>query len=218
MPRLHSARIVFLPGLCLLAGSLLAAEPDPDLPQPFDLGVAKQMLANPPFTRPLNLSESLTLTGVAYVQGKPVATVKDTSTNKSYVVTTEEPNVLGWRLTEATPATQLRRAEVKLAVGGEIVSIHSREASIAPKAAMNPMPSRIPTKEEFTGHDEKGDYVRGVPYLTDQDRERFRNGISKETREKFLDIVHNHRDMLFKASHEDRAAFVKKAFDAVAGK
>jgi hypothetical protein len=208
-------------GLSLLCrgGMLCAAEAmqaDPDLPQPLDLDVAQHLLENPPFTRALNLSESLTLTGVAYVQGKAVATIKDRATNKSYVVT-DEPNAMGWKLAEATPNTPMKHAEVKLVIGSEIVAVHYRETQLV-TTSKGYMPSKIPTEQEFTGHDEKGAYVRGFAYLSDRDRDRFRSEIPKEVREKFLNIVHDHREMLFKASHEDRAAFVKKAFDAVVGK
>ena len=145
-----------------------------------------------------------------------MATVKDVTTNKSYVVS-GEPNSLGWRLAGATPSTRLDLAEVQLMVGTEIVVIRYSNTDVAP-AKKGYMPSKIPTPEEFTGHDDKGPYVRGMSYLDDKDRERFRSGIPRETREKFLNIVHDHRDMLFKASHEERAAFVKKAFDSVVGK
>jgi hypothetical protein len=215
----RSALMATCMGTLCLALSLRAAEPkapDPDLPQPLDPGIAQQLLENPPFTRALNLSESLLLTGVAYVDGKPVATVKDRSTNKSYVVT-DEPNAMGWRLAEATPSTQLKHAEVKIMVGSEIIPIRYNLSQTA-VTGKGYMPSKIPTPEEFTGHDDKGAYVRGFAYLSDRDRDRFRGEIPKEVREKFLNIVHDHRDMLFKASHEDRAAFVKKAFDAVVGK
>src|SRR5207244_4223980 len=86
--------------LCL-AALLQGMEPppavDPDVPAPFDAAVATSLLEHPPFTRALNLSESLLLTGVAYVDGKPVATIKDVKTNQSYLVS-EEPNSQGWRL------------------------------------------------------------------------------------------------------------------------
>lgn len=189
---------------------------DPDLPLPLDVNQVLPLLQSPPFTRALNLSESLHLTGVAYVGGKPVATVKDMTTNKSHVVS-EEPNSLGWRLAGAAPDARLEHAAVQLMVGNEIVVIRYSESQTTP-AKKGYMPAKIPTPEEFTGHDEKGAYVRGMPYLDDKDRERFRSGIPRETREKFLNIVHDHRDMLFKASHEDRAAFVKKVFDSVVGK
>ena len=195
--------------------------PDPDIPAPFDPSLVSPLLEHPPFTRALNLSESLLLTGVAYVDGKPVATIKDVLTNKSYLVS-EEPNAQGWKLAGASPSMQLDRAEVKVMIGTEIVPIRYSDAPMVPQkrsggssSGSGYSPTRPPTPEEFTGHDDKGAYVRGMPYLNDQDREKFRNGIPRETRDKFLNIVHDNREKLFKASHDERASFVKKAFDAV---
>lgn len=76
------------------------------------------------------------------------------------------------------------------------------------------MPGKTPSPEEFTGHDDKGAYVCGMVCLSDENRAKMRE-VPRETREKFLEIVHDHRDTLFKSSHEDRAAFVKRTFDAV---
>jgi hypothetical protein len=188
---------------------------DPDLPQPVSKDAAKTLLESPPFTRMLDLSDTLKLTGIAYVQGKPVATIVNKVTKQSYLVTAE-PNAQGWRLAGVSTSPQLRQSEVKIEVGGEIVAIRYSETQVAPSKKSS-MPSRIPTPEEFTGHDEKGTYVRGVPYLSDEDRERFRK-IPRETRDKFLSIVHDQREMLFKASHEERAAFAKKALDTAEGK
>ena len=219
MRRNRQALKVMCWGFLSLALAVRAAEPkapDPDLPQPVDPGFAQKLLENPPFTRALNLSDSLSLTGVAYVDGKAVATVKDRTTNKSYVVT-DEPNVMGWRLAEASPSSQLRHAEVKIMIGSEIIPVRYN-LTLTAAANKGYMPSKIPTPEEFTGHDDKGPYVRGMSYLNDTDRDRFRKDISSEVRQKFLDVVHDHREMLFKASHEERAAFVKKAFDSVVGK
>ncbi len=189
--------------------------PDPDLPQPVNSAMAQTLLENPPFTRMLDFSDTLKLTGIAYVEGKPVATIVNKISRQSYLVTAE-PNALGWRLDGVSASTQIKQAEVRIVVGGEIVSIHYSDAQLSPSKKSN-MPSRIPTPEEFTGHDEKGVYVRGVPYLSDADRDRFRN-IPRETRDKFLGIVHDQREMLFKASHEERAAFAKKALDTAEGK
>lgn len=189
---------------------------DPDLPQPIDADIARPLLERPPFTRMLDLSDTLKLTGIAYVRGRPVATLINKTTKQTYVVS-EEPNAMGWRLTGVSANPQMKAAEVRIMVGGEVVSIRYSEAQLMP-ARMAYMPSRIPTPEEFTGHDEKGAYVRATPYLSDEDRERFRGSIPRSVREKFLNIVHDHRDVLFKASHEERAAFVKKALDAAEGK
>ena len=210
----------FVCALCVLVSVLSCrAEdlkaPDPDLPQPLDMSFSRELVENSPFTRAVNLAESLQLTGVAFIDGKPVVTVKDRDTKQSHVLT-GEPNAQGWKLVAATPGSGMRRAEAQIIVGTEVV--HLRYADVEYVAAQNGstngryMPSKIPTREEYTGHDEKGDYVRGMPYLSDEDRAKMR-GVPRESREKFLQIVHDQRDKLFKASHEERAAFVKKAFD-----
>jgi hypothetical protein len=203
-----------------------AAEPeaaDPDVPQPFDPSVVESLLEHPPFTRALNLSESLLLTGVAYMDGKPVATIKDMSTNRSYVVS-EEPNALGWRLAEASPSMRLDRAEVKVMIGTEIVAVRYSDTQMTPQRRSGSSsggsssggynPSRPPTPEEFMARDEKGNYVKASPYLSDQDRDKMRN-MPRETRDKFINIVHENRERMFKYSHDERAGFVKKVFDAV---
>ena len=208
----------------VLASARLGADDaqsaDPDLPQPFDAGVTRVLIENSPFTRAVNLAENLQLTGMAYLDGKPVITVKDTTTNKSHLVTME-PNTLGWRLESVVPGSQANSSRATIVVGSEVVTIHQVAMQITPArksggggGSPGYMPSKIPTPEEFTGHDDKGAYVRGVPYLSDEDRAKFRE-VPREVREKFLEVVHDHRDRLFKASHEERASFVKKVFDSV---
>jgi hypothetical protein len=187
--------------------------PSANLPKPLDPAFAKHLLENSPFTRVVNPSESLRLTGVAVIEGKTVVTVKDHVANKTHVVT-EEPNEQGWKLVEVWPDSRIEQAEVKIMIGSELVAIHYSAAQMAPAKKSGYMPSKIPTAEEFTGRDDKGAYVRGMPYLTDADREKMRE-VPREVRDKFLQIVHDQRAMLFKASHEERAAFVKKAYDSV---
>jgi hypothetical protein len=164
----------------------------------------------------VNPSDSLQLTGLAFIDGKAMATVKDSTTNKTHVVQ-EEPNELGWKLVSVTPFSEPRLARAKLMIGSEVVEIRYSKTQLEPARKGGYMPSRTPTPEEFTGHDDKGAYVRAVPYLSDEDRTKFRQ-VSPEARERLLQVVHDQREMLFKASHEDRASFVKKAFDSVVGR
>lgn len=190
---------------------------DPDLPQPFDGTAAQSLITQSPFTRAVNPAETLRLTGVAFIDGKPVVTLKDTSTNKTFVVG-DTPNAMGWKLESAKGGADMTHAEARIVMGSEVVTVKYAEAQLAPAKKRSSsggyMPGKIPTPEEFTGHDDKGAYVRGMVYLTDEDRAKMRE-VPRETREKFLEIVHDHRDVLFKSSHEDRASFVKQAFDAV---
>jgi hypothetical protein len=191
--------------------------PDPDLPQPLDLKATQSLLQSSPFTRALNLSDQLALTGIAYVQGKPVATLVDKTTKKSYLVS-ETPNAEGWRLAEANASNEIKRSEIKIIIGTETVTIrYSDTQSASPKKTSGYGPSRFPTEQEYTGHDENGKpYVRGAVYLSDEDRARYYNGgLSRDAHDKFRQILRDNRERMFAASPEERTAFAKKVFDAV---
>jgi hypothetical protein len=200
--------------LCVWAADVKM--PDPDLPQPLNLQNAQSILESSPFTRTLDLSDTLMLTGIAYVQGKPVATISNRVTKQSYLVS-EEPNAQGWRLTEAQPSSEPRRTQVKLMVGPEVVTIHYADAQLAPTTSLSKYaPSHTPTKEEFTGHDEHGkEYVRGSVYLSDADRDRYHKELSKEAHNKFRDLIRDNRDKMFSMSTDERTTYAKKVFDEV---
>src|SRR6185436_3284298 len=105
-PRMNS--FLRLGAILFLASSLYAqdeAATDDALPVPFDTGVADQLLTHSPFTRIVNLEDTLQLTGVAYVDGKPVATFVNRAT-KEHLTVSEEPNPQGWRITEAVPGAE----------------------------------------------------------------------------------------------------------------
>jgi hypothetical protein len=203
----------------LVAARISAADakaPDPDLPQPVDLKVAAHLLSSSPFTRPLDLSQSLALTGIAYVEGKPVATLTDKRTKQNYLVS-DQPNALGWKLAEANASSELRFTQIKMYVGGEIVTIHYGDQQLAPsKGASEAARWRSLTDKDIIRTDEKGQtYIRGTIYLPDAERERYYNGWSRESQDKFRQIIQDQRKMMFNASHEERSAFAKKAFDSI---
>lgn len=193
-----------------LSGDKTPKPDDAELPHPLDLNQVQPLLESSPFTRAINLSESISLTGLAYVQGKPVATLTDKRTKENILVS-KEPNSRGWTLAEATPGTDLRFTSVKIMVGPEIVTIRYGNAQLAPTTQ-----AKYPTDAEAIRHDENGKpYVRGSAYLSDADRERYYRGFSREAHEKFRDIIRDNREMMFKATPEERAAFSKKVFDQV---
>lgn len=188
---------------------------DPDLPQPLDLSVAAPLIEKPPFTRALDLSEKLQLTGIAYVDGRPVATLLDRDTKQNYLVSSQ-PNALGWTLAEASASSELRLSSVKLQVGTELVTIHYGTDQLTPKSNGRVGPSVWPSEQEALRNDENGrPYVRGSVYLSDADRERYYRGFSREGHEKFRDVMRDNRDKMFKASPQERAAIAKKVFDQV---
>lgn len=189
---------------------------DPDLPEPLDTQGAQSILQSSPFTRTLDLSDTLMLTGIAYVQGKPVATILNKLTKQNYLVS-EEPNAQGWRLTDANPSLEPKRTQVKLMVGAEVVTIHYADAQLAPTTSLSKYgPSHIPTKEEAIGHDENGkEYIKGSIYLSDADRDRYHKSLSREAHDKFRQVIRDSRDKMTSMSAEERTTFAKKIFDDV---
>jgi hypothetical protein len=185
---------------------------DPDLPQPFDANVALPLLGSSPFTRALNLSDSLQLTGIAYVEGKPVATLVDKATNKRYLVS-DQPNEMGWRLKDANPSSELKFTQVKLIVGAEEVTIHYNSAELVPpKKGYGP--SKIPTDQEAIRNDENGKpYVKGSVYLSDADRERYYKELGPGGHDQFRQMLRDNREKMFSASPAERAAFAKQALE-----
>ena len=107
-----------------------AAE-DPDLPKPFDPTQLASLIANPPFTRSVNPSDSLVLSGLAFIDGKPVATLFDSATKTSFIVS-DQPNAKGWTLSEALATQDIRTAQAKISIGGEIVSIRYNKEALLP--------------------------------------------------------------------------------------
>lgn len=81
-----------------------------------------------PFTRPLDLSDTLVLTGVAQVNGKPLATLLDTEDGLSMAIS-EAPNDRGWKMVKLQRIDDLEAAVATIAVGsGDVIHVrHDRE-------------------------------------------------------------------------------------------
>ena len=81
------------------------------------------LLLRSPFTRPLNLSDTLVLTGVAEVDGRPVATLLDTEDGRSLAIS-ELPNERGWRVVELRRPDDLDLAVATISVeGGDVIHV-----------------------------------------------------------------------------------------------
>ncbi|MFO1484683.1 MAG: hypothetical protein U1F71_15075 [Verrucomicrobiaceae bacterium] len=110
-----------------------AAEAMPETPPPADDGAIPQplkddnfdaLVTNPPFTRSLGISDSLILTGIAHFEQDVVATLLDTKTMESQVVS-KSPNFQGWQLVGVggdPERMQTWTARIQIP-GGEVVSI-----------------------------------------------------------------------------------------------
>lgn len=206
-----------------------AQENDPDLPQPFDPSGIRKLVANNPFNRIVAFGDIYRLTGVAYVQGKPIATLLNKET-KQHIVVSEEPNAQGWKLTEAVPTTVPKQAGVKLLVAGEEVTLHYDVAAAAEpthassnswrgggqRRVVEPVDIHNLKPEEYLRKDKDGkEYVRGSIYLPQADREYYYNDMSREAHDKYREIIEQNRERMLNYNPDQRASFSKKVFDSV---
>lgn len=192
------------------------AKADPDLPQPLDAQEVHPLVTNPPFTRTLNLSDSLALTGLAYVEGKPVATIFNRETKESFVVS-EEPNAQGWKLAETNASKNLQRAEVKIMAGAEIVTVRYGEDQITPGVKKPGPPSQGFGPGGPGGPPPPGGYdprFRTSSLLGDGGREKYYS-LPDNARDKFRDTVRQYREQNPNASMEQLSSFAQKAFERV---
>src|SRR5262245_25989030 len=73
------------------------ADDDGAIPQPFKNDAFETLMSNSPFTRTLGVSDSVILTGIAHFDNEVYATLLDTKTMESQVVS-KTPNFHGWQL------------------------------------------------------------------------------------------------------------------------
>jgi len=185
------------------------APTDPDLPQPVDMSHAQTMVDNSPFTRVLSLSDSLILTGIAYIQGKPVATILNKSTKESYVVS-DEPNAQGWKLADTSASRTLTHTQAKLVVGTEIVTVRYSDEQTTPEA--NKQGRRGGPPEGGRGDSDRPSREYRRP--SEEDHQRFM-ALSEAAKTKLREKMGESREKLMNASPEDRSAYFKKIFEKV---
>lgn len=130
--RVHAGALSFLLGCCL-AAKLPAAEAMPQAQQAEDDGAIPRavhmedfdaLVTNSPFTRTLGISDSLILTGVAHFEQDVYATLLDTKTFESHVVS-KTPNNQGWQLVGVGGRSEeMQTWSAKIQVpGGEVISV-----------------------------------------------------------------------------------------------
>jgi hypothetical protein len=186
---------------------------DPDLPQPVAPNDLAAIITSSPFTRSLNLSDSLVLTGMAYIDGKPVATLLNKETKENFVVS-QEPNAQGWRLAETNATVQLNRAQAKIMIGSEMVTVrYSDEQMNSDNMKKGGFKPGGGSAEQ--GGERRGDGPRrDGPHPSDEDRARYM-ALSDKARDKLRDTMMQSREKLMNASPEERMAYMKKVFERV---
>jgi hypothetical protein len=111
-------------GGCFWAPLSAAEMDDGAVPEPLAEEVFEGLMSSSPFTRSLGISDSLILTGVAWHGDEVYATLLDTKTQDSQVVS-QTPNGAGWRLLEVggdPERLQTWTARIQIP-GGETVAI-----------------------------------------------------------------------------------------------
>ena len=194
---------------------LLTAQEESILPKTFNPSELTSLIENPPFTRSVNPSDSLVLSGLAFIDGKPVATLFNTETKESLVVS-EAPNLKGWTLSEAPAVTDITRAQAKISIGGEIVSIRYNKDALSPDnrkkdsregdSRGGPPPGGPPPGD--------GGYQRSRPGPSQEDIDRYRK-LSDRARDRLREEFGRNRERLMNASPEERAAFMRSTFERI---
>lgn len=186
---------------------------DPDLPQPFDPASLTAIVENSPFTRIVSISDSLVLTGMAYVDGKPVVTIFD-KTNKQSLVVSEEPNLKGWKLVGAQPAEKIDFAQARIAIGGETFSI--RHTALGKDDMRKDKSERRPEGGPG-GPPGGGDrFSRGSRGPSEEDRKRW-EALSDAGKEKLKNVFREKfSDEKFRnAPEEERRNIIKSAVEKI---
>lgn len=105
----------------------------PGMPRPITEDDFQALRSSSPFTRSLNLSDSLILTGIAKIGDETIATILDKNSKESYVVGADA-NAQGWRMVEVDgDRNDLEKVTARISVaGGEVVSIRFDENQLKP--------------------------------------------------------------------------------------
>ena len=109
---------------CIAALTGIVFSSDDVLPRPVTAENFAELKQNSPFRRTLELSDSLVLTGIAMIEGSAYATLFDSESKVSYVVS-ETVSPQGWQLVSVGGNdTNLESLTAKIQIdGGEVVSI-----------------------------------------------------------------------------------------------
>jgi hypothetical protein len=97
---------------------------DGAIPQSVNETNFEALFTNSPFTRSLGVSDSIILTGIAHIEGDVFATLLDTETMQSQVVS-KAANLQGWQLVgvSGNPAESRTWAAKIQVAGGQVISV-----------------------------------------------------------------------------------------------
>jgi hypothetical protein len=129
---MNLARRILVGGFCVVITTHGADTPqempppelDSALPQSVKEESFEAVITNSPFTRSLGVSDSLILTGIAHIENDVFATLFDTATMESHVVS-KAANPRGWQLVGVGgDAADLKTLSARIQVaGGQVISV-----------------------------------------------------------------------------------------------
>lgn len=177
-------------------------------PNPVPNTAYEALLQSSPFTRTLNLSDSLILTGYARLDDTPIATLLNKKTNETFVVT-DKPNRQGWRMLEINIDEGMDRAEAKLSIGsGQVVTVRFDGEVMAEIAKR----SRRSGPGSGSGGKEQKGSSKGGP--SSDMRDKFMK-MNEGQRQKFRDYMSKNREKLSKMSGEERMKHIQEVLTKV---
>ncbi|MEM7697513.1 MAG: hypothetical protein AAF236_03815 [Verrucomicrobiota bacterium] len=165
-----------------------ATEPIPRSPEAQNFEALNRLS---PFSRSINLSDSLVLTGVAMADKNMVATLVDRQTKETFVVS-DETNSQGWRMVELSANVDLELVAARIAIeGGEVFTVRYEDLGLkdgeARPGGADPGRSGIAARPDGKGKGMKG-----------KGREGGRSGgPPPEMREKLSQLSDDQRGQLF---------------------
>jgi hypothetical protein len=153
------------------------------------------------------------LTGMAYVDGKPVVTIFD-KTAKQSIVVSDEPNLKGWKLVGARPSDKIDYAQAQISIGGETFSIRHTSLSkddMRPDKREKGPPGGPPPPP---GGGER--FSRSNRGPSEEDRKKYES-LSDKAKEKFRDeLRQKFSDEKFRnASEDDRRTAIRSVFERI---
>ena len=205
---------ILSPLLCLSLAWSAETEPDPDLPQKFDPTSLTGLVSASPFNRSINLADTIILTGMAYVNGKAMANLLDSETKKTYIVS-DVPNASGWVLESAVPARDFKLAQVKVRIGGELVTIRSNTAAVAAAQKGGPPPPSGGSERGRGPSEGDRGYSKGHRGPSREDMDRF-NSMSPEAQEKVKNLFREGREKIMSMNEDDRRTYIRSQVEKIA--
>lgn len=190
---------------CLQASDV--PEIDPDLPQPFDYRALQSVLTQSPFTRTVSFDQTYQLTGMAYVDGRPVATLLNRETKQRFVIT-DQPNEQGWQLLSASDETDPNHGQVEIQVGSETISLHLN-GMLPPPGTEGKGGKKVLLPGSDKKHD--GEKVRPSNYLGERGKELYAS-LSPEARDKFKDLLKSRLAKNPELTNEQTSSYAQKVF------